>query len=310
MNAVVLRALEKALPQVVRDAPFGELTTYRVGGRAAAMVTLVRESEVRTLDEVLASLREVGSPVAVYVLGKGSNTLVADRGFDGVVVRLGRGLEDLEVTGTRVEVGGAASGPVVARRMAARGLAGLAWLVGVPGSIGGAVRMNAGGHGHELAESLEEALVWRLGVGTGPAWRGRDALALGYRRSAIGPDDVVLRARVQLVEGDREEEERVIAEIVRWRRAHQPGGQNAGSVFANPNGVAAAALIEGCGLKGLRIGTAEVSPKHANFIQADPGGRADDVRALMERVREEVHAQTGYVLATEVRLVGFEEVGQ
>jgi UDP-N-acetylmuramate dehydrogenase len=308
MNAAIARALEQALPGVLRDAPFGALTTYRVGGRAAVMVTLEEEPDARALDEVIASLREEGWPVAVYVLGKGSNTLVADRGFDGVVVRLGRGLEGLAVMGTRVEAGGAAASPVVARRTAARGLAGLGWLVGVPGSIGGAVRMNAGGHGHELAESLEQALVYELGAGTGPTWRDRDTLALGYRRSAIGPDAVVLRARLRLSEGDREAEERAIGEIVRWRRAHQPGGQNAGSVFANPPDIAAAALIDACGLKGLRVGTAEVSPKHANFIQADPGGRASDVRALMERVREEVHTRTGHLLATEVRLVGFEEV--
>lgn len=308
MNPVVRAMLREALPGISFDVPFGALTTYRVGGRAAAMVEISDESACLVLDDVLASLRHDGWQLPLYVLGKGSNTLVADDGFDGVVVRLGRGLEGLEVFGTDVVVAAGAASPTVARRCAALGLGGLAWLVGVPGSIGGAVRMNAGGHGHALAETLVEAKVMRLGEGVGPSWRGRASLALGYRRSAIGPDTVVLAARLGLVEGDREEEERTIAEVVRWRRAHQPGGQNAGSVFVNPPDVAAAQLIDACGLKGLRVGTAEVSPKHANFIQADPGGRAADVRAVMERVREEVQARTGHLLDTEVRMVGFEEV--
>jgi len=308
MNAAVRRALAEALPEVTFDAPFGAMTTYRVGGRAAAMTTLTKDAEVRILDEVLAALAGQGMPVEVYVLGKGSNTLVADGGFDGLVVRLGQGFEGIEVLDTQVVAGGGASSPVVARRSAAHGLSGLGWLVGVPGTIGGAVRMNAGGHGHAIAESLVEALIYPLGAGSGPCWCEREELGLGYRRSSIGSDAVVLRVRLQLREGDRAEEERVISEVVRWRRAHQPGGQNAGSVFTNPPEVAAATLIDACGLKGLRVGSAEVSPKHANFIQADPGGRANDVRALMERVREEVLAQTGYLLGTEVRLVGFEEV--
>lgn len=134
--------------------------------------------------------------------------------------------------------------------------------------------------------------------------RSREALEFGYRHSALLPTEVVLEAELELAGGDRAHEEAMIKEVVRWRRAHQPGGHNAGSVFVNPPEAPAAKLIDEAGLRGYRLGSAEVSPKHANFIQADPGS-ADDVRALMEFVRAEVARRVGVELRTEVRLVGF-----
>jgi UDP-N-acetylmuramate dehydrogenase len=136
-----------------------------------------------------------------------------------------------------------------------------------------------------------------------------DELGLGFRSSALAPQQVVLDATLQLVHGDADESARLIGEIVSWRRANQPGGQNAGSVFVNPvpGEVSAGALIDAAGLRGYRLGTATVSDKHANFIQADEGGRADDVLALMTQVRERVEATSGYRLRSEIRLVGFDE---
>ncbi len=150
--------------------------------------------------------------------------------------------------------------------------------MGVPGSVGGAVRMNAGGHGSDTAATLVDYRLGRPGHRIGRRRRRPSELASGYRHTALAPAPRWWwRARSALEPGEPAEGEAAIAEIVRWRRANQPGGSNAGSVFTNPPGDSAGRLIDACGLKGFRIGTAEVSTKHANFIQADPGGSADDV---------------------------------
>jgi UDP-N-acetylmuramate dehydrogenase len=190
---------------------------------------------------------------------------------------------------------------------------GFEWAVGVPGSVGGAVRMNAGGHGSDMAAAVIDVDVFDLDRDAGGhgALRHIDAgdLGLRFRGSDLTDDQLVVEVRLDLRHGDREESERQIAEIVRWRREHQPGGQNCGSVFVNPvpGEVTAGGLIDGLGLRGMRIGTAWVSEKHANFIQASDGGSATDVRAVIEAVRERVAAATGYVLRSEVRLVGFDD---
>lgn len=242
--------------------------------------------------------------VAILVLGKGSNLLVADAGFAGLVVALGDEFADIDIRGRSVTAGGALALPVLARRTAAAGLTGLEWCVGVPGSVGGGVRMNAGGHGSDMAHCLTGWEMVDLAGGPGGERAVAD-LDYRYRHSSVGPSQVVVAARFDLQAGEVSRSEAEISEIVRWRRQHQPGGQNAGSVFTNPEGDSAGRLIEAAGLKGRRLGTAAVSDKHANFIQADPGGSADDVRALMEMVRAEVHSRTGVLLRTEVRLVGF-----
>jgi UDP-N-acetylmuramate dehydrogenase len=138
--------------------------------------------------------------------------------------------------------------------------------------------------------------------------RSAAELQLGYRRSSLGPGDVVLRAEFDLDRGDPDEAARDLAEVVRWRREHQPGGSNAGSVFTNPPGDAAGRLVDESGLRGERLGSAQISPKHANFIQADAGGSADDVRRLIDHVRVTVAQRTGVDLVPELRLVGFADV--
>jgi UDP-N-acetylmuramate dehydrogenase len=156
-----------------------------------------------------------------------------------------------------------------------------------------------------MAATLTSARLFDLGRGRARNVAAAD-LGLGYRRSAITADQVVVSARLTLRPGDRAAAEAEIAEIVRWRRANQPGGQNAGSVFTNPPGDAAGRLIEAAGAKGLRLGSAQVSPRHANFFIGDPGGRADDVFALMVEVRRLVAERCGVVLEPETRLVGFD----
>jgi len=301
-DSAALEAMAGALDGLaVRDAPLGARTTYRVGGPAALLVEARDEAD---LAAVHGALLAAGAPVPVLVLGQGSNLLIADAGFPGLVVVLGAGFEHVEVGESSVRAGGAAKLPVVARLTARAGLRGLEWAVGVPGSVGGALRMNAGGHGSDTAAVLSACRLFDLATGVA-AVRGPERLALGYRASALGPADVVVWAEFSLTPGDRARAEGTVAEIVRWRREHQPGGSNAGSVFVNPEGDSAGRLVEAAGLKGLRLGTAAVSTKHANFIQADTGGRADDVWRLVRHVRATVLERTGVALVPEVRLVGF-----
>jgi UDP-N-acetylmuramate dehydrogenase len=298
-EAVIEAAAERLGGLVARDAPLGALTTYRVGGPAALLVQILDDSALRAVVEAV-----VATGVEVLVVGKGSNLLVADAGFRGLAVVLGDAFAAIEVSGSRVEAGAAAALPVVARRTVAAGLTGFEWAVGVPGSIGGAVRMNAGGHGSDMAAVLVGVRVADLRTGE-DGWVDAAQLHLGYRTSSVAPHQLVLGARLALAAGDVERGTAELAEIVAWRRANQPGGPNAGSVFTNPPGDSAGRLIEAAGAKGLRVGTATVSTKHANFIQADEGGRADDVLALMREVQARVLATTGVVLHPETRLVGF-----
>jgi len=283
-----------------RHAPLGSRTTYRVGGTAALGVEPADEDALLQVSRAMAGL-----DVPVLVVGNGSNLLVADAGFAGLAVVLGADFQGLVVKGTEVVVGGGQALPALAQRTAAAGLTGLEWAVGVPGTVGGAVRMNAGGHGSDLATNLTTYRVVDLAAGTAADHPVED-LAAGYRQTSIAVSQVVVGATFRLAAGDPATGRSAIDEIVRWRRANQPGGANAGSVFTNPPGDSAGRLIDACGGKGLRIGTAEVSPKHANFIQSDRGGSADDVRRVMDRVRADVAATFGVELTTEVRMVGFD----
>jgi UDP-N-acetylmuramate dehydrogenase len=277
-------------------APF---TTYRVGGPAALFVAVESEDD---LAAVAAAVAATG--VDTLVVGKGSNLLVADGGFDGLALVLGDAFAAVEVDGTTVWAGGATPLPVLARRTVAAGLTGLEWAVGVPGSVGGGVRMNAGGHGSDVAATLVRVRVLDLATGHDGVVPAAD-LALGYRRSAVEASHVVVWAEFALAPGDAEAGAAELSEIVRWRREHQPGGQNCGSVFTNPAGDSAGRLVDAAGCKGLRRGTAHVSEKHANFIQADPDGSADDVAALIAEVRARVREHAGVDLHPELRLVGF-----
>ena len=206
-----------------------------------------------------------------------------------------------------VEVGAGMKMPVLARQAAARGRSGLEWMVGVPGSVGGGVRMNAGGHGSSVSERLIDVALWRIGTPEVRTVIAAD-LELGYRRSNLQDHDVVLRARFALGECSPSTAEEELAEIVRWRREHQPGGANCGSVFTNPPGDSAGRLIDVAGLRGLRIRTASVSEKHANFIQADDNASAADIWALIIEIRRRVFETFGVALHPEVRTAGFDAV--
>ena len=295
-----------------RDVPLAPLTTYRVGGPAALFLDA---ASLDDLAAVAAARRATGVPV--LVIGRGSNMLVADPGFAGIAISIAELANhivlppDAAPADARIVTAGAGVAlPVLARRTAAAGLTGFEWAVGVPGSIGGAVRMNAGGHGSDMAACLVDIAVFDLdaperGLVTVPV----GSIGLRFRASSLPAAHVVYEARLALRRGDRARAEAELAEIVRWRREHQPGGQNCGSVFVNPvpGQVTAGALIDGLGLRGFRIRSAHVSEKHANFVQAGEGGTAADVRAVMEEVRRRVADATGYRLRSEVRLVGFDD---
>jgi UDP-N-acetylmuramate dehydrogenase len=291
-------------------APLGPLTTYGVGGPAAVLVEVEGPGD---LDDLRAALR--GRDLPTVVIGRGSNLLVADAGFDGVAVRLGAGFAGLSLPdrdavaageAALLTAGASLTLPVLARRAADAGWSGLSWAVGVPGSVGGAVRMNAGGHGSDMAACLAH-YTWVDLLGDDGGTDDVARLAYGYRRSAVTASQVVLEAQLVVTPGSAEAEREAVAFIVTWRREHQPGGSNAGSVFTNPEGDSAGRLIDEAGLKGHRMGSAHVSEKHANFIQADKGGSADDVHALMEHVRSVVAARCGVTLEAEVRLLGFDD---
>lgn len=295
--------LERRLPgRVRRDVRLERLTTYRIGGPAAVYCSVTTGDELEVIRELVAPRR-----VPILVVGRGSNLLVADRGFPGVAVHLEGAFERLSVENEPVLAGGAVALPRLARQTAASGRSGLEFFVGIPGSVGGAVRMNAGGHGSDTAGVLVRAwLVDLRDAGGGECEADTAGLGLGYRTSAVGEADVVTRAEFAAVGDDPGACRRRIDEVVQWRREHQPGGSNAGSVFTNPPGDAAGRIIDACGLKGLRVGGARVSAKHANFFQASPGARAGDVRALILEVQRHVEEATGVCLVPEIRMVGFD----
>ncbi|MGA7835995.1 MAG: UDP-N-acetylmuramate dehydrogenase, partial [Acidimicrobiales bacterium] len=281
--------------RVREHEPIGPRTTYRVGGSARLFVSLTTLDD---LDELGPLMQSTG--LELLSIGNGSNLLINEGEHELLAVHLEGELAQLawHDDGARVVVvaGAGLDLPVAARRLAREGVVGFEWAVGVPGTLGGAVAMNAGGHGDDLAGSIECADVWREGATT--TW-SKDRLELGYRTSAIAAGDIVVNASLSLRRGDAAEATARVQEIVRWRREHQPGGPNAGSVFRNPPGDFAARLIEAAGCKGLRLRSAQVSEKHANFIQADPNGLASDVFDLMNLVKERVYVHANVELVAE-----------
>ena len=307
-----LASVEKACAAAglapVRGYPLARWTTLGVGGEAALFVPLADLPAVRAFARVLAAFDADVLPL--FVLGKGSNTLVADAGIDTVVVKLGAGLKWLRREGSDVLAGAGEAMPALAAWTAREGLAGLEFAAGIPATVGGSVRMNAGAHGGEVAARLRSADVVLPGSGDVAVLSPAD-LAFGYRRTALPTRSLVVAARWALTPDEPTAIRGRLDELRAWRRRTQPlRERNCGSVFTNPPGESAGRLVEAAGLKGLRVGGARVSSKHANFIVTDPDpdtGRpatAADVRELIERVRAAVAQATGSTLEPEVRLVG------
>lgn len=278
--------------------PLGPLTTYKFGGPARYVVTVSDEEDLRDAWRISTT-----EGLAVVALGRGSNVVVSEKGFDGIVLRPGPGLAHREI-GEEVVAGAAVPLPVLAREAARRGRGGLEFFTGIPGSVGGAVRMNAGCHGSETRDVLVAARVFSAATGLAGD-RTADELGLSYRHSDLDDTEFVLEARFATVERDPKECEAEIRDVTRWRREHQPGGTlNAGSVFKNPPGDAAGRLIDSAGLKGLSRGAVRVSERHANFFVAGEGARPTDLHRLVEDVRARVLAATGIELEPEIRFLG------
>jgi len=290
----------------VREAePLARYSTYRIGGPA----TVVLPSTAEDVAIAVAMAHEAGVPW--FALGLGSNILLPDGGLDALVVRLGKGLDRLERDGDRWVVGAGLPAPLAARRTAAAGFAGLHIFVGVPGSVGGGVYMNAGCHGGDWSEVVESVTVVDQA--------GRDSVVprsevpFTYRRSGLD-GRVVVETTVRLRREEQHRLDEQITEMFEWRQSGTPFNQPCcGSVFKNPEGPSwkredgvrtAGQLIEAAGLKGYRVGAAEVSPMHANYFVNTGGATAADVRGLIEQVRQRVEREFGAVLEPEVKIIG------
>lgn len=285
-----------------QDVPLGPFTTYKSGGPARFFAEI---SDIDSLSELIASGLTAAGPL--LVLGRGSNVVVADRGFDGLVIRLGKTFARMTFNGTSVLAGGIAPLPRLARASVEAGIGGLEFLVGIPGSVGGAVRQNAGCFGVETRDRLVEARIIDLVTGQ-ESTSTPDQLEMSYRHSNVASTDLVVEALFAGWRGDEAESKEKLREITRWRRDHQPGGTlNAGSVFKNPPHISAGELIDDLGLKGLCVGDVCVSEKHANFFVAGPDATSADIRRLVSEVKNRVLAETGTNLETEIQFVGFEQ---
>jgi UDP-N-acetylmuramate dehydrogenase len=292
---------ERARGTVQTDYPLSGLTTYRVGGQALIYFAPADVDDVMALGEVLRDEDDV----PVLVLGRGSNLVISDSGFPGIVMRLGMSFSWIKADGPNGMVAGSATPlPMVANWAARRGLAGVEFTIAIPGSVGGGVRMNAGAHGGEMADTLTSATVLDLDE-VATVERPASSLDLRYRHSALTDREVVLQAAFEL---QTEEESAVRARMDAYRRHRaetQPGAlQNAGSTFKNPAGDSAGRLVEAAGLKGHRVGGVSVSELHANFFIAEEGATAQDVFDLVHDVRRIVAERTGVELQPEVRFVG------
>jgi UDP-N-acetylmuramate dehydrogenase len=283
------------LEQGVRLSRF---TTIGTGGPAKAFA---RAATIDDLQAALAFAAERSLPVAT--IGLGSNLLVADAGFEGVVLKLAGELARVEVHDDLLLAGGGAPNAVSLHRARAAGLGGFEFACAIPGTAGGGVRMNAGAYGGDWAGLLERALVVDA---EGARWHSREELGLRYRRSDLSAGQVVAQVEFRLTRRPPEEIKAVIADLQAQRKAAQPTNKRTyGSVFKNPDHeLTAGRMLESCGLKGHRIGGAQISPRHANFIENADDARSEDAIALMSEARRRAWEQYGVELEHEVVLLG------
>ena len=298
--AVAKRILrETTEPRLRENYSLAGLTSFRLGGPAALYLEVESDSDLRAVGRAVS---ETGIPY--LVIGKGSNLLVSDQGFEGLVIRLGRAFRWVARDGDRLTAGAAMPLPALAGVALTHSLAGLEFGVAIPASLGGCVRMNAGAHGHSLDEVIEGVEIFVLSEGR-KHWIGATEAGFGYRTSSLPDAGVVTAARVRLRPGHTSDIRKHMDEAREWRRATQPLAEpNCGSVFKNPPGDHAARLIEAAGAKGLVVGGAKVSEKHSNFVVAAKGATAEDVYALIRMVQERVRERFGTELEPEVHLVG------
>jgi UDP-N-acetylmuramate dehydrogenase len=284
--------------RMLENELLGRYTTYRIGGPARYLLS---PGEVDDVGKALQFAQERGIPW--LVLGLGSNVLVKDGGFPGLVIRMGKGLDKFEMKGATAIVGSGMPTPLLARRTAEAGFAGVERFIGIPGTVGGGVYMNAGCHGAEFAEIVTEVSVMDA---TGKIKQlTRKQIPFKYRTSGLG-QVIVLEAKLGLGEESPAKLKEVQSRLLRWRKAGTPFDQPCcGSVFKNPSGTRTAGmLIEEAGLKGFRIGGAHVSILHANYIVNTGNATASDVLKVIDHVRKTVSKKLGVELELEVKIVG------
>ena len=292
------QTLQELFPAAKLDESLRRYTAWKIGGPADV---LLEPKSTEELIEAVEKAREHGVPVTV--LGGGTNVLVLDGGVRGLTIRLAKALTNVEIGGTSVTADAGVLYPVLANTTAARGLAGLEFATGIPGTVGGAVYMNAGAYGSET----REVLVWADVFRDGGVVRMRNAdLDLSYRHSALheNPDWIVLRANYVLSPGDPEELKARIKEFRAQRMKGSPNKPSCGSTFKRPENDFPGRVIEAAGLKGTRVGQLEVSPVHANYLVNHGGGTAKEALNLIELVREKVRERLGIELEAEVRVLG------
>jgi UDP-N-acetylmuramate dehydrogenase len=298
MAEALARALREAMPslEIRQEEPMREHTSFRIGGPAEV---LLLPGSAEELEETCRLLRHWGEKP--LVLGNGTNVLAPDEGIRGVVI-LTKKAGAMSVSGGALT---ADCGALLTRLSALAGeraLAGLEFAYGIPGTLGGALTMNAGAYGGEMKDVT--ARVDYLDGELRPCSASGEALGFGYRRSRFGPEDVILRARLTLREGDAGAIREKCRELTEKRRSSQPLDlPSAGSAFKRPEGAYAAALIDEAGLKGFRVGDAQVSEKHAGFVVNRGSATASDVKRLLELVRERVYERSGILLEPEVRML-------
>jgi UDP-N-acetylmuramate dehydrogenase len=292
--------LHRLFPSAKFDEPLRRYTAWKIGGPADALI------EPKSTDELVAAVRQARrNGVPVTVLGGGTNVLVRDGGVRGLTVRLAKSLTRVEMGGTSVVADAGVLYPVLANTTAAKGLAGLEFATGIPGTVGGAVYMNAGAYGSETREVLDWAEVFRAEVGEVVRMPNED-LALSYRKSILHehPDWLVLRAGYTLEPGDTEALKARIKEFRAQRMNGSPNKPSCGSTFKRPPGDFPGRVIEAAGLKGVTVGNIQVSPIHANYLVNLGGGTAEDALELIGLVREMVREKLGVELESEVRVIG------
>ena len=285
--------------QIMLEEPMSGHTTFRIGGPAKIFVT---PEDRRELAAVLALCRKEGCPWTI--LGNGSNLLVSDSGFAGVVIQIGKGFDQIAIEGEQMAAGAGALLAQAARQACRAGLSGLEFATGIPGTIGGAVVMNAGAYGSEMKDILLSAQVLTEDGSQREVSAGQ--LELGYRTSSILRNGwIVLGVRLRLQKGDPETIGQRVRELTAARKAKQPlEYPSAGSTFKRPEGFFAGKLIQDAGLKGFQIGGAQISEKHSGFVINRGGATASDVMELCRQVSEKVKAQSGVELEMEVKTLG------
>jgi UDP-N-acetylmuramate dehydrogenase len=288
---------ESVRGEVREGEAVGRYSTYRIGGPATVLLPA-------DVDDVTAALRLARiRGIPWFALGLGSNVLLPDEGLEALVIRIGKGLDRVDASDDRWRLGAGLPAPLAARRTAQSGWAGVHMMVGVPGTVGGGVFMNAGCHGGQWSDCVESV------VGVDPTGETRvlpaREIPFQYRRSGL-EGWMILETTIRLRRGDPAELAAEVTRLLEWRQRGTPFNQPCcGSVFKNPGGDRTAGqLLEAAGLKGSRVGGVEVSPMHANYFVNTGGGTAADVRRLIDRARSAVSDRFGVGLETEVKLIG------